>query len=65
MLKNDKTVLSKTKWTVELLHRLQNLLPRAPLLLTYKAFVRPHLYYGDAILDRGFSTSFHEKFESI
>ena len=60
-----KTVLSKTNRTIGLLRKLQNLLPREALTTIYKAFVRPHLDYGDVLFDQAFNASFHEKLESI
>ena len=60
-----KTVLSKTNRTIGLLRKLQNLLPREALIIIYKAFVRPHLDYGDVLFDQAFNASFHEKLESI
>ena len=48
-----------------LLDKLQNLLPRATLITIYKAFVIPHLDYGDVLYDQSFNTSFHEKLGSI
>ena len=60
-----KTVLRKTNRTIGLLRKLQNLLPREALTTIYKAFVRPHLDYGDVLFDQAFNASFHEKLESI
>ena len=60
-----KTVLSKTNRTIGLLLKLQNLLPREVLITIYKAFVRPHLDYGDVLFDQAFNASSHEKLESI
>ena len=51
--------------TISLLHKLQNILPRAPLITIYKSFIRPHLDYGDILYDQMFNNSFHEKLESI
>ena len=31
----------------------------------YKAFIRPHLDYGDILYDQGYNMSFHQKLESI
>ena len=31
----------------------------------YKAFVRPHLDYGDLIYDEAYNETFHQKLESI
>ena len=33
--------------------------------LYYKAFIRPHLDYGDILYDQAFNNSFHAKMESI
>ena len=60
-----KTVLNKINRTIGLLRKLQNLLPREALITTYKAFVRPHLNYGDILFDQAFNTSSNEKLESI
>ena len=51
--------------TISLLRKLQNILPRAPLVTIYKSFIRPHLDYGDILYDQMFNNSFHEKLESI
>ena len=40
--------------TIGLLRKLQNLLPREALITIYKAFVRPHLDYGDVLFDQAF-----------
>ena len=59
-----KTILSKTNRTIGLLRKLQSLLPRAALITIYKAFVRPHLDYGDVLYDQAFDASLHGKLES-
>ena len=51
--------------TISLLRKLQNNLPRSPLVTIYKSFVRPHLDYGDIFYDQTFNNSFHERRESI
>ena len=43
-----KNVFNKTNKTIGLLRKLFNSLPRRALINIYKAFVRPHLDYGDA-----------------
>ena len=48
-----------------MLCKLQNNLPRAPLVTVYKSFVRPHLDYGDILYDQAFNNFFHERLESI
>ena len=60
-----KTIFKKTIKTIELLHKLQTLLPRAPLITIYKLFNRPHLDYGDMIYDQTFNMSFQQKMETI
>ena len=57
-------VTTKINKTIGLLHKLENLLPRIALIKIYKAFVRPHLYYGD-ILYQDFNLSFKQKLESV
>ena len=47
-----KTVLNKTNRTIGLR-------------TIYKAFVRSHLDYGDALFDQGFNASSHKKLESM
>ena len=42
-------VITKINKTIGLLRKLQNLLPRTTLIKIYKAFVRPHLDYGDIL----------------
>ena len=59
-----KKILNKSNRTIRLLRKLQSLLTRAALTTIYKAFVRPHLDYGDVLYDQAFNTSFHEKLES-
>ena len=57
--------LVKTNKTIGLLRKISNLLPRQALVTIYKAFVRPHLDYGDVLYDQTFNNSFHAKMESI
>ena len=35
------------------------------LITIYKAFVRPHLDYGDVLYDQAFNFSFHDRLESV
>ena len=58
-------VLNKVNKTIGLLRKLQNLLSRSTLITIYKAFVRPHLDYGDILFDQTYNSSFHEKLESV
>ena len=60
-----KNVFNKTNKTIGLLKKLSNLLPRQALVTIYKAFIRPHLDYGDVLYDKAFNNSFHAKMESI
>ena len=58
--KHLEKVLSKINKTIGLIRKLQNLLPRTALITLYKAFVRPHLDYGNIIYDQAHNTSFHQ-----
>ena len=60
-----KNVFNKTNKTIVLLKKLSKLLPRQALVTIYKAFIRPHLDYGDVPYDQAFNNSFHAKMESI
>ena len=60
-----KMVFRKISKTIGLLRKLHNLLPRAALIIIYKAFIRPHLDYGDIPYDQAYNMSFHQKLESI
>ena len=60
-----ENVFSKKPKTIGLLRKLSNLLLRQALVIIYKAFVRPHLDYGDVLYDQAFNNSFHAKMESI
>ena len=51
--------------TIELLRKLENILPRSALLTIYKTFIRPHLEYGDIIHVQAYNASFHEKLELL
>ena len=60
-----KSVFNKTNKTIGLLKNLSNLLPRQSLVTICKAFIRPHLDYGNVIYDQAFNNSFHAKMDSI
>ena len=49
----------KISKTLGLLRKLHNLLPRSALITIYKAFVRPHLDYGDILYDQAYNTYRH------
>ena len=57
--------MSKVDKTIGLLRKLEVVLPRPSLITIYKAFIRPHLDYGDIIYDQAYKESFHQKLESI
>ena len=57
--------MNKVNKNIGLLLKLQNILPREPLLTIDKSFVRLHLVYGDVIYDQHYNNSFHQKLESI
>ena len=58
-------IMSKVDKTIGLLRKLQAVLQRPTLVTIYKAFIRPHLDYGDIIYDQAYKESFHQKLESI
>ena len=60
-----KIIINNTDRTIGLLRKLQSLLPRTALITMCKAFVRPHLHYGNVLYDKAFSAAFHKKLESI
>ena len=56
-----KTILTKVNKTIGLLRKFQQVLPRPSFITIYKAFVRPHLDYGNFIFDQAFNNSFHQR----
>ena len=60
-----KVITTKVNKTIGLLHKLQKTLPRPVLMTMYKAFVRPHLDYGDITYDEAYNERFHQKLESV
>ena len=60
-----KIILTKVNRTIGLLRKFQQVLPRPSLITIYKAFIRPHLDYGDVIFDQAFNNSFHQRLESV
>ena len=64
-LEHLKNIQAKVNKSIALLRKLQTILPRSTLLTIYKAFIRPHLNYGDTIYDQAYNDSFHQKLESI
>ena len=64
-LEHLKNIHAKVNKSIALLRKLQTILPRPTLLTIYKAFIRPHLDYGDTIYNQACNDSFHQKLESI
>ena len=58
-----KMVLNKVNKTIELLYKLENILPRSGLLTIYKTFIGPHLDYGNIIHEEAYNALFHQKLE--
>ena len=63
--KHLDNIMSTVAKIVGLLRELHTVLPRSSLVTIYKAFIRPHLDYGDIIYDRTYNESFHQKLESV
>ena len=57
--------MSKVDKTIGLLRKLQAVLPPPSLVTIYKAFIGPHLDYGDIIYVQAHKESFHQKLKSI
>ena len=57
--------VSKSTKSIELLRKLQPILPKRSLLIIYKSFIRPHLDYDDVIYDQPSNVSFSNKIESV
>ena len=64
-LEHLKNIQAKMNKSTALLRELQTTLSRSTLLTIYKAFIRPHLDYGDTIYDQAYNDSFHKKLESV
>ena len=60
-----KVITTEVNKTIEMIRKLQNVLPRLALMTIYKTFVRPHLDYSDVIYDEAYNETFHQKLESI
>ena len=52
-------VTAKVKKAVGFLRKLRNILLSTTLITIYKAFIRPHLDYGDVLYDQNFNNSFN------
>ena len=62
--KHLETALCKINKTIGLIRKLLNILPRTALITLHKAFICPHLDYGDIIYDQAHNASFHQKISS-
>ena len=60
-----KEKIAKANKVIGMITRLYTYLPRHTLINIYKAFVRPHLDYGDIIYDNPINESFCNKIESV
>ena len=50
---------------IDLLRKLQSLLPLTSLLTIYKSFIRPHLDYGDVVYDQLSNDAFSNKPKTV
>ena len=57
--------IKKAAVGVNLMRKLNLLLPRSSLLTVYKCFIRPHLDYGDVIKDQPNLSSLANKIKSV
>ena len=57
--------MSKAMKGIGVIKKLSNMLPQHSLITIYKAFVKPHLNYGDILYDQPNNESLCKKFESI
>ena len=60
-----KEKISKANKGIGLITRLYSFLPRKTLINIYKAFIRPHIDYGDVIYDDPSNIKFSQKIESV
>ena len=60
---NEKN--EKATKAVNVIRKMNLLLPRSSLLIIYKSFVRPHLNYGDVIYDQPNNSCLSRKIETI
>ena len=64
-LKHMDVKIKKATVGINLMRKLNLLLPRSSLLTVYKCFIRPHLDYGDVIYDQPNLSSLTNKIESV
>ena len=60
---NEK--IKKATKGVNVIRKMNLLLPRSSLLTIYKSFVRPHLDYGDVIYDQPNNSRLSDKIETV
>ena len=60
-----EAITSKVSKFIGLLQKLNNRLPWSCLTTVYKSFVRPHLGYGDVIVDKACNSSIQRRLESL
>ena len=60
-----KTVSCKVNKGIYMIKKLRYALPRKSLLTIYKAFLRPHVNYGDVFFDQPSNKSVCGKLESV
>ena len=57
-------IIAKDNRGIDILPKLQSVLPRKALLTICKSFIRPHFDYGGLIYDQLYNYLFHAKLES-
>ena len=62
-----KTILTKVNelFTMSLLRRFQQVLPRSCLITIFKTFIKPPLDFEDVVFGHAFNNSLHQRLESI
>ena len=62
-----KTILTKVNelFTMSLLRRFQQVLPRPCLITIFKTFIKPPLDFEDVVFGHAFNNSLHQRLESI
>ena len=60
-----KEKIAKASKGIDVIKKLNNVLPRNALLTIYKSFVRPHLDYGDIIYHQPNNESTNRKLENV
>ena len=60
-----KEIITKASKGIDVIKKLNNILPRKVLLTIYKSFVRPHLDYGDILYHQPYNEIINSKLGSI